>query len=144
MQILELFDKKAPWSEVKYLGGIAPFAEAMFSIDEDIFEVIIHMHSPDERIADVSFSKRRPGRFLGDYGITGTGNEYLVFATVIDIVQHYVDKMQLNGINFGANESSRAKMYKALIARLCKQNDWVAEPFSLSREFLVKRKDNHV
>jgi len=50
----------------------------------------------------------------GTQEVTGTGNEYLVFSTVLDIIKSYIGKSNADYLFFQAKEPSRIKLYDRL------------------------------
>lgn len=77
----------------------------------------------DPDSVEVSFGLRNTTGFgAHDYKLQGTGDEFQVFATVIKIIQHYVDTYNTNcsQIVFSAkmNEQSRVKLYDRMVARM--------------------------
>jgi len=51
------------------------------------------------------------------YELTGTGNVYAVFSTVLDIMNEYSKEFNVDWWSFGAKEPSRRKMYDRLASR---------------------------
>jgi len=62
-------------------------------------------------------------RATGDTGITGTGNEIAVFATVIDIIKEIIDVPTVKTVVFTAKEKSRQKLYNRLV-KLFEKMGW--------------------
>ena len=50
------------------------------------------------------------------FKITGTGDQFRVFATVQDIVKDFITKKKPNAIEFSASEPSRQRLYSTFIA----------------------------
>ena len=65
------------------------------------------------------------------YGITGTGGEIQVFATVIDIIKKWVKKRKPQVIVFDAKQKSRVKLYTSLVKKL-------ASGYSVEKELIGK------
>mgnify|MGYP007044124281 FL=1 len=55
------------------------------------------------------------------YGVTGSGGEYAVFSTVIDIIKAFIREIQPMKIIFSAKEASRKRLYKTLLALVPRQ-----------------------
>lgn len=77
------------------------------------------------------------GRFnIKTNKITGSGNELLVFATVLDIINKATGDHNINNITFGASdrEPSRVKLYHRLMKRL--SNSWdIIPPAKVQAEY---------
>lgn len=54
------------------------------------------------------------------YGITETGDAFVVFSTVATIIEDFIGKVFPKMIVFTAKESSRVKLYDALVVRIQK------------------------
>ena len=59
----------------------------------------------------------RGGKVRATQGITGTGNELVVFSTVVEITKQFVQKERVQILAFSAHEPSRVKLYDALVRR---------------------------
>lgn len=49
--------------------------------------------------------------------VTGTGNEFVVFSTVIDIIREFIQLYNPTQIDFSADEPNRQQLYKSLVRR---------------------------
>lgn len=49
---------------------------------------------------------------------TGTGNEFLVFSTALDILKTAIEKKNIQKLEFSAEEVSRVRMYDRLARRI--------------------------
>jgi len=58
----------------------------------------------------------------GSYGITGTGNVNVVFATIAKVFEKYLQIVKPLAFNFTASESSRKKVYHILCIQLERNN----------------------
>lgn len=84
-------------------------------------------YTADERRFNVDFKKLfgPSGIFLVDFkegqnnfGLTGKGDQFKVFATVIDIIAEWLTKNNPNFLVFTANEPSRISLYKKMTTKL--------------------------
>lgn len=122
-ELYELMDKPLDWEEIDFEPQ---FAIAGFDIQGKQYTVIIHVHDTENHIANVSFSLGKPGsdRMIGRMNQTGTGDPFLVYGTVIDILLTYVKKLDLKGITFSANSASKTKLYSKLATRIASKLGW--------------------
>lgn len=54
----------------------------------------------------------------GNIGITGQGNEFKVFATVVAMTKEWVKKVKPGILTFTAKESNRVKIYRMIAKRI--------------------------
>jgi hypothetical protein len=141
MRLFELFDKKVDW-EWKKLNG--HMAEATFHIGSRRYDVVIEQDDPDylldalsnsdqpnapkwlQQMADdytqmlynVVFTINAPSG-VDPYAASGTGNEYLVFATVMDIMKEFAKEFPVDWWTFSSKEQepSRKKLYDRMASR---------------------------
>jgi len=52
---------------------------------------------------------------LTAFHVTGTGKAYTVFATIVDILEHFVESVTPDSLFFHAEEMSRRKLYTRLV-----------------------------
>jgi len=145
MRLFELFNKKAEWdwTRMNDVGG-----EAMIHTDDQNYSVMIGEDDADYLVAALKNLHREVPKWLNmlarDYeqnlvniqfeleddpnekgkntfGITNTGNEFLVFATVIDIMKDYENNFNVDWWTFTATEPSRRKLYDRLATRFSGQ-----------------------
>ena len=114
MLIFELFDKPV---EITYKQNQPTNVIAAFRVgDIDyMFQAVSHYGSPgDERVFDIAFEGG------GEFGITGTGNAPVVFATVITILRKVLQECVVDILRFEVDndEPSRLKLYKRLVSKL--------------------------
>jgi len=64
----------------------------------------------------------------GGYSVTGTGNEFKVFSTVVKIVKIFLNELKRDGVEFerikfyaSKTEPSRIKLYEKLVKTLTKK-----------------------
>ena len=146
MRLFELFDKKVDW-EWKKLNGM--LAEATFHIGGLRYDVAIEQDDPDylldalsnsdqpdapkwlqqmaddytQQLYNVAFSINTSGTNVPKpedaYGVSGTGNEYLVFATVMDIMKDFAKEFPVDWWTFSSKEQepSRKKLYDRMASR---------------------------
>jgi len=157
MIIKELFNKVADWDYEDVQMEYGEAVTAVFNIDdkdgvEQKYEVqfeemadeddLTNMDTPflpnTGGVWELNFTSQVVGgRFnIKTNKITGSGNELLVFATVLDIIDKASQKHNINNITFGAsnNEPSRVKLYKRLMKRLSK--NWsIIPPAAVSAQY---------
>lgn len=114
MLIFELFDKPV---EITYKQNQPTNVIAAFRVgDIDyMFQAVSHYGSPgDERVFNIAFEGG------GEFGITGTGNAPVVFATVITILRKVLQECAVDVLRFEVDndEPSRLKLYKRLVSKL--------------------------
>ena len=135
MRLVELFNKVADW-EWESLPGTM-HNTAVFMIEEYTYKVtfdnnVIAGYDPDIEpyitmedpiITDVIFSLKGAKQQTGKYPteITGSGNEFVVFATVKNIIDEYMVKHSPDYLHFEAEEPSRKKLYRRFVKNLSKR-----------------------
>jgi hypothetical protein len=130
MKLQEVFDKpeKIQWKQknketydghFKIAGITYAFyaSRDVFAIDDkdyygyDIdFSLIDYDDEVEEKMTADKF-----GSGASAYGITGTGNQYKIFSTVIAGLKELVKTQKPSFIHFSANEKSRQKLYNRLV-----------------------------
>ena len=66
---------------------------------------------------DFNYIRDKLGRSVdAAFKISGTGDQFRVFATVQDIVKDFITKKKPNAIEFSASEPSRQRLYSTFIA----------------------------
>ena len=111
MLIFELFDKPA---EITYTKIHPNDVIAAFKVG-DIDYMFQAVEYGDERgVFNIAFEGG------GGFGITGTGNAPVVFATVITILQKVLQECAVDVLRFEVDndEPSRLKLYKRLVSKL--------------------------
>ena len=128
MLLNELFDQKYSWEwettgrqytaffttdkEITYAVDITPVAHTDL-IDNEMIRKYDPVWKPDFAIEQYSGKAATKDTT----GITGSGNEFLVFSTVIDILKSFIKKEKPNAILFSAKEPSRVKLYDTFVKR---------------------------
>jgi 4'-phosphopantetheinyl transferase EntD len=69
--------------------------------------------------------------------ITGSGDAERVFATVINAIKIFVDKVKPKFIVFSAKEPSRQSLYKALANRVGRQIGYKLYPLNYERAMAI-------
>jgi hypothetical protein len=72
-------------------------------------------------------------------GLTKTGNEFIVFATVKKATIEFLKKINPKGIIFQANEPSRRKLYARFAKMIAKKYGYVVD---ISKGNTIMRKKN--
>jgi hypothetical protein len=147
MRLLELFDKQVPYklsqqSEHEYLAEFtvgeveyAVFMEAYpvrqylnpeFSKtvgNDNAYEAemqVFQNSTPRDTVLSVEFIGKSKDIRYGTTKILGTGNQFLVFSTIVKIIQEVASKTRPKWIMFSAEEQSRIKLYHRMIKTLTK------------------------
>jgi len=114
MKLNEVLDKPLDW-KWKNKGTLAYWTTFWSDIKnprpETAFSVEIELDD------EIDMWVIRFGDGAGRMGITKGGNEFKIFATVMDIVKSFVKLAKPGGIYFAAKEGSRAKLYKKIISK---------------------------
>lgn len=115
MLLFEIFNQPVKW---KYTYGSPTAIEADFQVNGKSYTVWANQidDSQYDDIWVVEFALVPTGGF-NRYEITNTGDEYIVFSTVIDIIKDIEDKYQMRAFSFLAKEPSRMKLYQRLVKR---------------------------
>ena len=135
MRLVELFDKPATtwkwhdtgmgWAAVFKLGGrdyhVDMSGMPMFDMADDMHDQGLELPPEIEAIAktdpviyDASFYLHT-GHEETSWQISGTGNEYKVFATVMAIIKEFLTKEpDTEYIHMAASEPSRIKLYNRM------------------------------
>ena len=151
--LLELFDKTAPWEYTSEEGEDYEITAQFMLEDNDgvemIYEVQFVMEDDETGISnDHQFGRATPfqpntggvydisfvsmvanSRFgVRALNITGGGNELMVFATVLEIIQTTTNKHNINNIVFNSShrEPSRTKLYNRMVRSM--KNAWTVIP----------------
>ena len=124
--LTELFDKTVPyvWKEAKINATLV----AEFNIGEFSYQVLfrvvsgtryevaflIEYNKPIKRGSKIHKVKQR------SFNITGTGNQYLVFTTVMKIIEDFLGKVKPTSLEWSADkdEDSRISLYGSMLTRL--------------------------
>lgn len=111
MLIFELFDKPV---EITYEQNQPTNVIAAFRVGDIDYMFQAYGSPGDERVFDIAFEGG------GEYGITGTGNAPVVFATVITILRKVLQECVVDVLRFEVDndEPSRLKLYKRLVSKL--------------------------
>ena len=138
MRLFELFDKKADW---KWLKMNDVEADAEITIGDQVYEVTIQEDAAENYIAGMNRHNQPIPKWLRmmdedaeqqlyyvlfyhksnergmDYNLTGLGNQYTLFATVIDIMDEYSKNINVDWWTFTAKEPSRRALYDRMTKR---------------------------
>ena len=104
MKLLEVLNKPAEW---KWFKTSSRQWTALFIIDNNKY--VFQAETSDMESWQITFEIRGTGGKPHD--ISKTGNEFKVFATVADILNEYLKKVEPEIFWFTAKEPSRAKLY---------------------------------
>ena len=115
--------------EYEWMHSHSDMAMAKFYVGNS--EVVVEFHEMNNPLApndpdptapklcvDISFFVSEDGDFdSAEYGITGNGGEYQIFATVMVIAKEFISTHKPAGICFSAAEPSRIKLYDRFVKR---------------------------
>jgi hypothetical protein len=121
MRLMELFDQPQPyaWTTQRPRDRyVAKFdiqgVEYMFAAhwfpyeDEDTGDELVGY--------EVSFCRQEGGKCRSDK--TRTGNEHIIFATVLAIFKELASKIKIDRIAFSAEEANRRSLYQMIMRRI--------------------------
>ncbi len=143
MLLNELFDKPNKW---QWVNQSNTNATALFQVGEVLYQFDAALtwgqtDSNDNPIPDtwhlsfepVEGSEIDPEREYGEqYGKTGTGNEQLVFTTVVDIIKDFMKQYSPHHIGMTAEEPNRRTLYLRMFKRLLPNWD-----VSINRDHII-------
>ena len=104
MKLIEILNKPAEW---KWFLKAPREWKALFTIDDNKY--VFKAETSDMERWQITFEIRGAGGKPHD--ISKTGNEFKVFATVAEILNEYLKKVEPDVFWFSAKEPSRAKLY---------------------------------
>jgi len=104
MKLLEVLNKPAEW---KWFKTSSRQWTALFIIDDNKY--VFQAETSDMERWQITFEITGSGGKPHD--ISKTGNEFKVFATVAEILNEYLKKVEPDVFWFSAKEPSRAKLY---------------------------------
>tara|TARA_R110000824_G_C15019950_1_gene658265 strand:+ start:31 stop:441 length:411 start_codon:yes stop_codon:yes gene_type:complete len=104
VKLLEVLNKPAEW---KWFKTSSRQWTALFIIDNNKY--VFQAETSDMESWQITFEIRGTGGKPHD--ISKTGNEFKVFATVAEILNEYLKKVEPEIFWFTAKEPSRAKLY---------------------------------
>lgn len=152
----EVFDQPARWSwdisPDPTFGGSASFyigdaagEEAEYTVmiapertgpsGEPLYYVAFHMSGH----SDPDTWDRIQGMKQGTMAVTGTGEQFRVFSTVIDIMQAFDRKFDVGGWVFTAEESNRKRLYNTILKRMARKHGFEFSQQKGGREFVLTR-----
>lgn len=92
----------------------------------DVMETLNELRE-NAKIIRVEFSLQDPmghGYYDTKFGKTGTGNQYVVFATVIDAMKIFTQKYGYDHIRIVAEEPNRQRLYRRMIKSMPHKRVW--------------------
>lgn len=125
---------------VEVMNSVAPYTmadkfTANFSIQDKQYVVTFDPPSEEEDPSEpvfISFDMTSAtSGHQGELNMTNTGDEFLVFGTVMAIIQEYMKRYSPNAVTFSAEakEPSRIKLYDRMVKRMA--NGWVVQTENL-------------
>lgn len=130
--LVELFNTIAPF---KWTKSTPMQCTAKFTVDDSTYVVQFYANNKEATEWDLAFEARTrstiPARGLRgpkniirqSYALTGTGNQYLVFATVMKLMEDFLKeyKPKLLKWNADKSEESRISLYGTMLNRFKKK-----------------------
>lgn len=117
--INELFNKPLQW---KWLTVSDELFTAVFEIEGKVYNVRFNNEFDESWKVDFLISEFKKGTKRSNYGYlynnTETGNEFLVFSTVIDVIKTFLVNKKPNSLSFIATKNSKYSLYKKIMSRL--------------------------
>ena len=117
MLLQEVFNNKVDWEIVE---SSPELLQIVFFVDE--YEYIFDAEYCDSKdMWSIGFSQHQlddEEDFAAKYSITGTGNQFVVFATIVDIMRYFIKKYKPKEIWCYAGESNRRKLYLRMFKQL--------------------------
>ena len=139
--VTEAFDKTYPWKWT---------AKADWSWVAKFKDVVVTAHiDPTETAWEIKFTRN------GTMGVTGEGDQFGIFATVLDIVKDFVKQMNPKVVTFSAEKedpstksTSRPKLYSRMVRTFANQYGYDFKERSQYDDYvdyiLIKKKDESV
>lgn len=121
MLLTELLTSPYKWTEKVRTGEVGVIAyRAQFRAGNRTIVVEIDREYPKSSRWEMAFGELREGNLL--HNITGSGDEFRVFATVIKITREFIEKYDVDSLSFIAEKSdgSRVALYTRMMDRLVK------------------------
>ena len=137
MRLQEVFDKVLPHTFSKrggewtgeFKAGAVKYNVFIDEVDDDLFNIIFEV----DGVYDVDKSK----------GITGTGGEFQVFATVAKMVGEFIKKEKPLRFTFAAKEKSRRKVYdrfaKLVASKYRYKVKYDTDPYSKDKMYIFSQ-----
>lgn len=140
MRIDELFDKKVQWKWLVSPAEGEDISTAAFTVSGKTYTVdffisnlesFVEVHGGlplevqellkrDPDVVDAAFYLQKAGGGQ-TWELTGTGNQFLVLSTVINIIETFMSMSRGSGVEYlhlSAKEPSRQKLYDRLVSKL--------------------------
>jgi hypothetical protein len=130
----ELFNSPSQiqWKNGKYGNKIGKFI-----INDKKYQMIIASPMMQGGPSEISFQLILPNGEKSEE-ITGTGDEFSVFATVLDGIQHWIKSYNPKSFIMSAKEPNRKSLYRRMLS-LFNKGEWITEEIS-DGTFLVYNK----
>lgn len=120
VRLTELFDPNQAYKYDWYQRSNTLWIGGFLTADESEYAVTIHYQRREpgsqEAIWDISFSRENEAEGAV-FGVTGSGDQFRIFTTVVVMVQEFIQAKNPDTIRFTADEPSRQKLYRALAQR---------------------------
>jgi len=114
-KITELMDNPVPFTD-----DITHDQYTAYFTIEDVEYTFYSTEESNKWIID--FEASNIGGIGGSTGITGTGNEFIVFATIAAIMKKFIQQYSPETFSFSAKEKSRVKLYYAFSQKIA--DEW--------------------
>jgi len=164
MRLVELFDKVVKWEWRSKPGlfhtwadfTIGPEGQYSVGFSDEVINGVRELYSKNEdaqfllqgidgkdKVVSVEFALKAKVSSYGDewsevkHGVTGTGNAYAVFSTVINIIEDYLKNNPAKYLRIVAEEPSRRKLYARMVQAMSKKNVYTFENHD-NKVFLIE------
>jgi hypothetical protein len=112
-RIKELFDSDIPY-EIIYKTDYGMTVE--FSVGSYVYEFeATKVHIGGETQYNIVFHQE------GDFNITGTGDQFLIFGTIANIFKEFIRIYRPDMFRFAAKEKSRIRLYHTFANKIAKE-----------------------
>lgn len=119
MLLMELFDKPLPYKKIdssSFKDSYNFETSNGFKINVNVFKIDnFKQAGVDLDDGGIGFDFQNTNVSGDQEGITGTGDEFEVFSTVLDIIKRALVEHNPTLVAFGAHEGSRQKLYQRMI-----------------------------
>lgn len=145
MRLNEIFKSKIDWMIEE---NTPSYFSAEFYISRHLYRFIAqYLENPDDIDDDptwyIEFGQHDPQDPTNstNFGITNTGNQYLVFSTIIDIMRFFIKSHNPAQLLCSAEEKSRQSLYLKMFKTLLPT--WDIDYTNSGHIFTVSKEKNH-
>ena len=125
MLVLEILDAPYSWTETKNRDeDIVGFIEYQAKFNAGDRQIVVDIDRVPRSGShwELGFGERSPKSTGMSLKITGSGDEFRVFATVVEIARQFMEKYDVDSLSFTAEKSEgrRAQLYQRMVSRLAR------------------------